>query len=76
MRGRGYFFTTEELDTGTRTYDGSPVRFGGDRGYEEWRRAPGLGEHNREVLQEIARLSSPEVDALEASGIIVDTPPA
>ena len=75
LRGRGYFFTTEELDTGTRTYDGSPVRFSGDRGYEEWRRAPGLGEHNREVLQEIAWLDSAEVDALEASGIIVDTPP-
>ena len=75
LRRRDYFFSTQELDTGARTYDGLPVRFGGVRGYEEWRRAPGLGEHNREVLETVG-LTSAEVAALEGSGVIVDRPPS
>lgn len=76
LRERGYFFTTTELDTGTRTYDGIPVRFEARRGYEEWRRSPGLGEHNREVLLGVAGLAPEAVAALEATGTIVDMPPA
>ncbi len=72
---RDYFFTTDEIDTGTRRYDGAPFRFAGERGYESWRRSPGLGEHNREVLEGIAGLDASEVDALEAARIIVDRPP-
>ena len=72
---RDYFFTANEIDTGTRRYDGAPFRFAGERGYEAWRRAPGLGEHNREVLEGIAELEASAVDALEAAGLIVDRPP-
>ncbi len=75
LQGRGYFFTTDEIDTGTRRYDGSPFRFAGERGYEDWHRSPGLGEHNREVLGDVAGLPPEEVDALEAAGLIVDRPP-
>src|SRR5690606_11742230 len=75
LQERGYFFSTTEIDTGTRRYDGSPFRFAGRRGYEAWRRSPGLGEHNREVLEGVAGLSSREVDHLEAAGTIVNRPP-
>ena len=73
---RGYFFETDELDTGHRLYDGSPLRFGGRRGYESWRRSPGLGEHNREILEGVGGLSAEEIDSLAAAGLIVERPPA
>ncbi|MGE3960050.1 MAG: CoA transferase [Dehalococcoidia bacterium] len=73
---RAYFFETEELDTGHRRYDGLPLRFGGRRGYDEWLRSPGLGEHNRAILEDVAGLAAVEVDTLAAAGIIVDRPPA
>lgn len=74
-RARGYFFTTDEVDTGRRTYDGSPVRFSGQRGYEQWRRAPTLGEHNREVLLDVAGYSAAEVAHMQSAGVVVDRPP-
>ena len=75
LLARDYFFTTNEIDTGTRRYDGAPFCFAGERGYGAWRRSPGLGEHNREVLEGIAGLEPSAVDALETSGVIVDRPP-
>ena len=72
---RAYFFETDELDTGTRLYDGSPVRFGGERGYESWRRSPGLGEHNREILEDVGGLGAAQIEALASAGLIVDRPP-
>jgi crotonobetainyl-CoA:carnitine CoA-transferase CaiB-like acyl-CoA transferase len=88
LHARHYFFTTEELGTGQRTYDGFPVTWhtrelregrsealGSGRGYDQWRRSPGLGEHNREVLAS-AGLEGDAVDALESAGVIVDRPPS
>ncbi len=75
LRERAYFFETDELDTGRRLYDGSPLRFGGRRGYESWRRSPGLGEHNRAILEGTGGMRASEVDALMASGVLVDRPP-
>lgn len=40
------------------------------------RAAPGLGQHNREVLRECAGLDDAEIDALEAAEILVDKPPS
>ncbi|MEX2031251.1 MAG: CoA transferase, partial [Dehalococcoidia bacterium] len=75
LRQRGYFFEVDELDAGRHGYDGSPVRFGSRRGYEAWRPAPGLGEHNHSVLDRVAGLSADQIVDLEAAGLIVDRPP-
>ncbi|MDA0353619.1 MAG: CoA transferase [Chloroflexi bacterium] len=76
LEARGYYFSTEELDAGFQRYDGSPVRFNGERCYEGWRRAPGLGEHNREVLGGVLGYSLAEIEALEGMKVVVDRPPA
>jgi crotonobetainyl-CoA:carnitine CoA-transferase CaiB-like acyl-CoA transferase len=76
LLNRGYFFHTNELDAGPQSYDGSPLTIDGDRGYVEWRRAPGLGEHNTEALGEIVGLASSALEALAADGVIVDHPPS
>jgi crotonobetainyl-CoA:carnitine CoA-transferase CaiB-like acyl-CoA transferase len=46
-----------------------PLRFDGDAGVVR-RRAPGLGEHTREVLAEIG-MSNSDIDAYIASGGVV-----
>ena len=76
LEARGYSFATEELDAGFQRYDGSPIHFDGERGYERWQRAPGLGEHNRDVLEGTLHYTPPEIEALERLGIVVDRPPA
>jgi crotonobetainyl-CoA:carnitine CoA-transferase CaiB-like acyl-CoA transferase len=38
------------------------------------RPAPRFGEHNREVLSELAGLDGAAIDALAAAGVIVDAP--
>ena len=73
---RGYFFAVDELDAGHRSYDGSPLHLNGTRGYQDWRRAPGLGEHHREVIEQIIGRPSQDTDALLAAGVVVDRPPA
>ena len=72
---RGYFFAVDELDAGHRSYDGSPLHLNGTRGYQAWRRAPGLGEHHREVIEQIIERPSEDTDLLLAAGVIVDRPP-
>jgi crotonobetainyl-CoA:carnitine CoA-transferase CaiB-like acyl-CoA transferase len=76
LQDRGYFFEVDELDAGRRSYDGSPVTFGGDRGYALWSRAPGFGEHNSAILEGAAELDPAAVGELAAAGVIVDRPPA
>lgn len=73
---RGYFFAVDELDAGHQSYDGSPLHLNGTRGYQDWRRAPGLGEHHREVVEQILGRPPQDTAALYADGIIVDRPPA
>ena len=53
--------------------DGLPVRIDGNRDYGWWRRAPMLGEHNREILAELGFTPS-EISSLEASGVIGNRP--
>ena len=72
---RGYFFGVEEMDAGYQSYDGSPVKFYNDRGYDSWVRSPGLGEHYAQVLGGILEYSSFDIAELFEQGIIVDSPP-
>ncbi|MBG92852.1 MAG: hypothetical protein CL792_02610 [Chloroflexi bacterium] len=71
---RGYFFSVEELDAGEQSYDGSPVKFYNERGYDSWVRSPGLGEHYGQILGEILGYSSLDITELFELGIIVDSP--
>jgi crotonobetainyl-CoA:carnitine CoA-transferase CaiB-like acyl-CoA transferase len=72
--GRSYFAELSTPDTGLHRYDGSPIEVDGSRDYEWWRGAPGLGEHNREVLLS-AGYDDAEIDALYEAGVVVDGPP-
>jgi crotonobetainyl-CoA:carnitine CoA-transferase CaiB-like acyl-CoA transferase len=73
---RGYFFAVDELDAGPQSYDGSPLHLNGTRGYDDWRRAPGLGEHRHEVVEQILGRPPQDTATLYAEGIIADRPPA
>jgi crotonobetainyl-CoA:carnitine CoA-transferase CaiB-like acyl-CoA transferase len=55
-------------------FPGSPVRFDSRRA-SDWVRAPRLGEHNHEVLEELLGLDRKEIKKLEDSGIITNIPP-
>jgi crotonobetainyl-CoA:carnitine CoA-transferase CaiB-like acyl-CoA transferase len=76
LTARGYFFAVDELDAGPQSYDGSPLHFNGTRGYQDWRRAPGLGEHRNEVIEQILGRPPEDTVTLYADGVIADRPPA
>jgi crotonobetainyl-CoA:carnitine CoA-transferase CaiB-like acyl-CoA transferase len=73
---RDYFFAVDELDAGPQNYDGSPLHINGTRGYQDWNRAPGFGEHRNEVIEQILGRPPEETATLYADGIIADRPPA
>jgi benzylsuccinate CoA-transferase BbsF subunit len=75
LEARGYFADLVHAETGPGRWDGSPLRFDGVRGYEAWRAAPLLGEHNAEVLAELLGLTPGAVAVLERDGVIADRPP-
>jgi crotonobetainyl-CoA:carnitine CoA-transferase CaiB-like acyl-CoA transferase len=76
LLARGYFVDLDHVDAGRARLDGSPLRFDGERGYEDWRAAPGLGEHNEDVLRAVLGATAPELAALERAGMLVTEPPA
>jgi crotonobetainyl-CoA:carnitine CoA-transferase CaiB-like acyl-CoA transferase len=76
LRARGYFRTLRETDVGPIDSPGTPLRLDGETGAQTWTPAPTFGQHNREVLRELAGLSDAEIDALERDGILRDSPPA
>jgi len=68
LRSRGYF---EEIDhplAGSLPYPGAPFRMS-EVAWEQ-RRAPLLGEHNREVYREEMGLSGRELSQLRAAGVV------
>ena len=69
----GYFAPLTRALTGTHPYKTFPFRFSGFK-LAHRRPAPLLGEHNRELLREIAGLSESALEALEAAGEIGATP--
>jgi crotonobetainyl-CoA:carnitine CoA-transferase CaiB-like acyl-CoA transferase len=75
LEERGYWVELDEPDGGLQRYDGSPLRFDGERGYEQWAAAPGLGADNAAVLEGLLGLSAEDVAALYEAQVIVDRPP-
>ena len=67
---RKFYETVDQPVAGRMRVPGFPARFSG--GPERWIRAaaPCLGEHNREVLAEVAGCTSEEIDELERLEII------
>ena len=66
------FIQTIERAGGLRTYASRPFRIPGIS--MAIRHAADLGEHNEPVLRDVAGLSSEEIDALAADGIIAQRP--
>ncbi len=56
------------------TYPGNPVIVDGER-ERDFAGAPGLGQHNAEVLGGLLGLSEAELADLSAAGVIADRPP-
>jgi crotonobetainyl-CoA:carnitine CoA-transferase CaiB-like acyl-CoA transferase len=69
FQARHFFEEVKHPVIGNSRYSTLPIRF--ERGPDRWhtRHAPLLGEHNRELLRELG-LTSEDVDALEAEGVI------
>ncbi len=74
LHARNYFVELTHREAGTTMWDGSPLRFDGERGYESWFAAPCLGEHNRSTLHRVLGLTDQEIDTLYAEGVITETP--
>lgn len=66
---RRFFEEVKHPVIGTSRYSTLPIRFSRGPGRWHTRHAPLLGEHNRELLGELG-LTSEEIDALEAQGVI------
>ena len=63
------------IDMGVLRYPGCPIRL--SRTPPTYRRgAPGLGEHNVDVLTEVLGMSEAEVGALLDDGVLADRPPS
>jgi crotonobetainyl-CoA:carnitine CoA-transferase CaiB-like acyl-CoA transferase len=69
FQDRRFFEEVKHPVIGNSRYSTLPIRF--ERGPERWhtRHAPLLGEHNRELLGQLG-LTSDDLDALEAAGVI------
>jgi crotonobetainyl-CoA:carnitine CoA-transferase CaiB-like acyl-CoA transferase len=74
LRARGFFEAVDHPHTGPTEYAGLP--FARLRGVERWcrRPAPGLGQHNEEVLGGELGLTAEELDRLRESQVIGDRP--
>ena len=77
LRDRSYFnlFDNENAPrVGPRTYAGRPFRL--SRIPVAMRSVSALGEHNLQILRDVAGLSDPEINRLVEEGVIADKPPA
>jgi crotonobetainyl-CoA:carnitine CoA-transferase CaiB-like acyl-CoA transferase len=74
LQARDYYSNLADADRAPRLSDGLPVLIDGNRDTGWWRRAPMLGEHNREILEELGFAAS-DISALEERGVIGDRPP-
>lgn len=72
---RNFWAEVGGIDMGILRYPGCPVRL--NETPATYRRgAPGLGEHNAEVLSEVLGMSEAEIDHLLEDRVIADRPPS
>jgi crotonobetainyl-CoA:carnitine CoA-transferase CaiB-like acyl-CoA transferase len=74
LAARGFFVTITHPDAGTYPFPGQPIHLS-ETPATFRRPAPGLGQHNREVLGGILGMTDAQMDELHAAGIIADEPP-
>ena len=72
---RGYWVHLDDVDAGRQRYDGSPLIFNGERGYDGWAPAPTLGGQNESVLRDLLGVDADDFAALHEQGVIADRPP-
>ncbi len=74
LAARAFWAESRHPEAGTHSMPGCAIRL--DETPVRYRvPAPCLGQHNREVLRELAGYGGSALAALEAAGILVDTPP-
>jgi crotonobetainyl-CoA:carnitine CoA-transferase CaiB-like acyl-CoA transferase len=77
LLARNFYETVDHPVVGPQPLSTVPFRFASqERSGRPWlrRRAPLLGEHNREILEEILGLTDEELSSLEADGVIGTVP--
>lgn len=74
LAARGFFVTISHPDAGTYPFPGQPIHLG-ETPATFRRPAPGLGQHNREVLGGLLGMTEEELKERHAAGIIADQPP-
>ncbi len=74
LASRQFFADIEHPDAGRHPFPGLPIQLS-DTPAEYVRPAPGLGQHNEEILQGMLGMSAEEIEALRAAGVIADVPP-
>jgi crotonobetainyl-CoA:carnitine CoA-transferase CaiB-like acyl-CoA transferase len=74
LRDRGFMATWDQPDNGRMTYPGFPIH------YEDLepvlRPAPLLGQHNAEIVTELAGYKTEDLPRLEAEGVLAIRPPS
>ena len=75
VSARRYFVRQERDDLPSTPMPGSPVVIDGDFERADWRPAPRLGEHNRQVLADWLGYEDTDTARLEREGVLVDRPP-
>ena len=74
LEARGYFVELDHPDAGLGRWDGTPIVVDGQRDYDWWTAAAGLGADNEAILRDLGR-SEAQIATLQADGGIVDRPP-
>lgn len=74
LKARGYFVELTHPEAGRTAWDGSPLRFSGNRGHETWTAAPCLGAGNRALLADILGLSEEFLDSLYEQRVLAEAP--
>jgi benzylsuccinate CoA-transferase BbsF subunit len=72
-KDRGTFVTVDHPQVGLKQYPGIPWRMSATPGQVRWP-SPTLGQHNREVYNELLGLTGIEIDQLDETGIIGTKP--
>lgn len=74
LQSRRFFAEIEHPDAGRHLFPGLPIKLSGTPASYE-RPAPGLGEHNEDILRGMLGLSTTEIEELRLAGIISEEPP-
>ena len=75
LAARSFWAELVDRDAGFLRYPGCPIRLS-ETPVTYRRPAPGLGEHNHELLRDLLGMAADKIAALEASRVLADRPPS